>query len=157
MTSDRSPWHKETIIRHSQRLLHSYHHWTGQHLFDPHGEPNEIAELLFTAPFILASHGTEPDPIFNYGNRKALQLWELSWEDFTQMPSRKSVPETLQPERASLLTEAANQGFITNYSGVRISSTGKGFYIENTTLWNVLDEQNQPCGQAAMFSQWKYV
>jgi MEKHLA domain len=56
-----------------------------------------------------------------------------------------------------MLTEAANQGFITNYSGVRISSTGKGFYIENTTLWNVLDEQNQPCGQAAMFSQWKYV
>ncbi len=36
----------------------------------------------------MVSHGTESDPIFNYGNRKALELWELSWDDFIEMPSK---------------------------------------------------------------------
>ncbi|MBA3920339.1 MAG: MEKHLA domain-containing protein [Nostocaceae cyanobacterium] len=157
MTSDRIPWQQDTIIHHSQRLLHSYHHWTGHHLFDRNCERAELAELLFTAPFVLVSHGTEPDPIFNYGNRKALQLWEISWEEFTQMPSRKSAPEIVKQERASLLSEAATEGFSSNYSGIRISSTGKQFYIEDTSLWNVLDEQNQRRGQAAMFSKWTYI
>lgn len=157
MTSDRIPWQQDKIIRHSQRLLSSYHHWTEHYLLDPNGERAELAELLFVAPFVLVSHGTEPDPIFNYANHKALQLREISWEDFTQMPSRKSAPDIVQQERTSFLSEAATKGFSSNYSSIRISSTDSRFYIENTTLWNVLDEQNQRCGQAAMFSKWKYI
>ena len=143
MTSDRIPWQQDKIIRHSQRLLSSYHHWTGHYLLDPNGERAELAELLFVAPLVLVSHGTEPDPIFNYANHKALQLREISWEDFTQMPSRKSAPDIVQQERTSFLSEAATKGFSSNYSSIRISSTDSRFYIENTTLWNVLDEQNQ--------------
>ncbi|MCC5623322.1 MEKHLA domain-containing protein [Nostoc sp. CHAB 5715] len=92
-----------------------------------------------------------------YGNRKALELWELSWEEFTRMPSRKSAEEVVQEERDRLLLEATTKGFITNYSGIRTSSNGKRFYIEDTILWNVLDEQNQYYGQAAFFSTWKFI
>jgi hypothetical protein len=66
----------------------------------------------------------------------------LDWEQFTQMPSRKTVAAVEQEERDRLLAEAATKGFVTNYVGVRTSSTGKRFYIEDTILWNVLDEQN---------------
>ncbi|MDJ0736946.1 MAG: MEKHLA domain-containing protein [Nostocaceae cyanobacterium] len=150
------PWQQEAIIRHTQRLLRSYQHWMGQSLFDLTMAPAELAQELFVAPFVVVSHGTEPDPIFNYGNQKALELWELSWEEFTQMPSRKSAEEVVQEERNRLLAETVSKGF-SHYSGVRISSTGKRFHIENGIIWNVLNEQNQQCGQAALFWQWKFV
>lgn len=157
MTQDTSlPWQQENIIIHTQRLLKSYQHWTGQTLFDLSTAPEELAQELFTAPFVVVSHGTEADPIFNYGNQAALDLWELSWSEFTQMPSRKSAPDSEQVNRESLLKEGATKGLI-NSSGVRISSSGKRFHIENIILWNILDENNQYCGQAAMYWKWKYV
>ncbi|MDJ0620720.1 MAG: MEKHLA domain-containing protein [Calothrix sp. MO_192.B10] len=155
-TDVQHPWQQEEIIRHTQRLLHSYQHWMGQSLFDLSIPPEDLAQALFEAPFVVVSHGTETDPIFNYGNRKALELWELSWEEFTQMPSRKTAEEGIQQERNNLLTDTLSKGF-RNYSGVRISSTGKRFYIEKGIIWNVLDEQNQRCGQASLFSNWKFV
>lgn len=152
------PWQQEVIIRHSQRLISSFQHWIGDSLLHINASsPQEKAQALFEAPFVLVSHGIESDPIFNYGNRKALELWELSWEEFIRMPSRKTAEEVVQEERDRLLAEAATKGFISNYSGIRISDNGKRFYIEDTILWNVLDEQNQHCGQAAFFSKWKFI
>jgi hypothetical protein len=151
-----NPWQQETIIRHTQRLLHSYQHWMGQFLFDLTASPEYIAYGLFEAPFVVVSHGMEPDPIFNYANRKALELWELSWDDFIQMPSRKSVDKIMQEDRENLLFEAVTKGFTRNYTGIRTSSTGKRFWIKDTILWNVLDENNQRCGQAASFSNWQF-
>ena len=50
----------------------------------------EFAQSLFESPAVIVSHGTQDDPIFNYGNQAALSLFEMSWEQFTQLPSRKS-------------------------------------------------------------------
>jgi hypothetical protein len=151
------PWQQEAVIRHNQRLLYSFQHWTGRSLLNATGSPAEIAQQMFEAPFVLVSHGTETDPIFNYGNRKALELWELSWEEFTRMPSRKTVAAVEQEDRDRLLAEAATKGFVTNYVGIRTSSAGKRFYIEDTILWSVLDEGNQYCGQAAVFSKYSFI
>ncbi|MBD0389812.1 MAG: MEKHLA domain-containing protein [Nostoc sp. C3-bin3] len=151
------PWQQEAIILHCQYLINSFQHWTGNSLLDVNGSPLETAQALFEAPFALVSHGTESDPIFNYGNRKALELWELSWEEFTKMPSRKSVRNVEMEDRETLLAEAATKGFVNNYSGIRTSSSGQRFLIENVLLWNILDEQNQHYGQAAFFSTWKFI
>lgn len=158
MSSDlQFPWQQEALIRHSQRLLHSFQHWTGRSLLNASGSPTEIAQQLFEAPFVLVSHGTEPDPVFNYGNRRALELWELDWEQFTRMPSRKTAEPMVQEERDRLLAETAIKGFVSNFSGVRISSTGKRFQIEDGIIWNILDEQNQRCSQAAVYSKCKFI
>ncbi|WP_315787817.1 MEKHLA domain-containing protein [Fischerella sp. JS2] len=157
MTNDiQLPGQQEAVIRHSLRLLRSFEYWTGSSLLNVNGSAREIAQALFAAPFALVSHGTEPDPIFNYGNRKALELWELSWQDFTQMPSRKTAQEVVQQERNRLLAETTSKGF-SNYSGVRITSTGKRFYIKDGILWNLLDENNHYCGQAAVFSNYEFM
>jgi hypothetical protein len=37
---------------------------------------------------------------------------------------------------------------------VRISRSGRRFEIVRATVWNVLDEQGNPAGQAAAFDQW---
>lgn len=137
-------------LKQAQRLMRSFEHWTGKPLI-------EAPESLFEAPFVVVSHGTEPDPIFNYANRQALMLWEMDWETFTQMPSRKSAEPISQEERSRLLAQAKAQGYINDYRGVRISSTGKRFWIEDVILWTVLDELDQPCGQAATFSSWTFL
>lgn len=147
------------MIRHSLRLWQSFEHWTGRPMAELQNSANplELAEALFQASFVLVSHGTEADPIFNYGNQQALQLWELDWTTFTQMPSRQTVDPMEQAERSLLLAEARAKGYISNYKGIRTSSTGRQFWIENVILWDVLDEQNQRCGQAAMFDQWRFI
>lgn len=147
-------WQQPTIIRHSQRLYHSFHHWTGKSLIDTINEPLTLSESLFKAPFVIVSHGTQADPIFNYGNLKALELWQMEWEDFTSLPSRYSAEPVERSERETMLTKTQTQGFFSNFRGVRISSKGDRFFIEDGIIWNLLDEENQLCGQAASFSRW---
>jgi hypothetical protein len=159
------PWKNSQVIQHSQRLLKSFQHWTGRSLLDsPTLNPSalsvksleSLAQDLFEAPFVVVSHGMEADPIFNYGNRQALELWELDWQSFTRRFSRQSVAPVEQEAREKLLAEAKQEGYIKNYRGIRTSSTGRQFWIENVILWNVLDEQQQSCGQAATFTQWQF-
>lgn len=160
------PWKNPQVIHHSQCLLESFQHWTGRSLFsysplnlseNSSAEPLESwAQDLFEAPFVVVSHGMQADPIFNYGNRQALILWELDWQSFIQMHSRQSAAPIEREAREKFLAEAKQAGYIKNYRGIRTSSTGRQFWIENVILWNVLDKQQQPCGQAAMFAQWQF-
>lgn len=148
------PWQQDFIINHSQRILKSFEYCTGNTLLSVTGTPAEIAAALFAAPFVVVSHGMEADPILNYGNRTALELWELDWENFTKTPSRYTAEPIAREERDRMLSEAKTKGFISNYRGIRISSTGKRFFIEDGIIWNIFDEQQQKCGQAATFSRW---
>ncbi|MGQ9871392.1 MEKHLA domain-containing protein [Leptodesmis sp.] len=157
MNTDHFPWQQAPIIRHSLRLLHSFHHWTGKPLLAVEGEPAAIAEALFNAPFVVVSHGTEADPVLNYGNQMALKLWEMDWLQFTQTPSRYTAEPIEREERARLLQRAREKGFIDDYEGVRISSNGRRFQISQVVLWDVLDETGQHCGQAATFDRWTFL
>jgi hypothetical protein len=149
------PWQQPAVIEHSQRLLTSFHHWTGQVLINT--APESLAQRLFEADFVVVSHGTQADPIFNYGNQAALDLWEFDWDSFTQLPSRRSAEPVSQADRDRLLATAQSQGYSRDYRGIRISRSGRRFWIEDVVLWTVLDERQQPCGQAATFSSWRFV
>ena len=73
------------------------------------------------------------------------------------MPSRLTAEAPNQAERARLLAEVAVRGFIDDYSGVRIARTGQRFLIEQATVWNLLNDRGQRCGQAATFREWRFV
>ncbi|MEB3279371.1 MAG: MEKHLA domain-containing protein [Lyngbya sp.] len=144
------PWQQDSIILHGQCLVKSFKHWTGETLLDVKGSPEEIAEALFNAPFVLVSHGIEDHPIFNYGNRTALELWEMSWEEFTQTPSSQTAINLEEvSKRQQMLDQVKTQGYTKNARGIRQSRTGKQFLISNVTIWNLIDENHQYCGQAA--------
>lgn len=110
--------------------------------------------MLYHAPFVVVSHGTEADPVFNYANLTAQQLWRVEWDQFIKMPSKASVEQSRIEDRQHLLNEAAKHGFINNYAGVRIASTGKRFKIENVLLWNLKSSNGEKTGQAALFRKW---
>lgn len=151
------PWQQERVMLHSQRLLRSFQYWTATPLLSVVGSTVEIAQALFEAPFVVVSHGTEADPVLNYGNRMALRLWEMDWQQLTSIPSRYTAEPMERSQRERLLAQAKQQGYINDYRGIRISSTGKRFWIENVVIWDVLDEENRCCGQAASFSQWQFI
>jgi hypothetical protein len=120
-------------------------------------DPGELARAVYQAPFVLVSHGTESDPVLNYGNASAQALWEMSWEQLTKTPSRFTAEAPNREERARLLAQVSAHGFIGNYAGIRISSTGRRFRIHQATVWNLINENHQICGQAATFEHWEYL
>jgi hypothetical protein len=145
------------IIQHSHLLYSSFEKATGTKLIDLPSASANLAEALYMAPFVLVSHGTEADPVFNYANLTAQRLWNLDWKQFTRMPSRLSAEKVSQAERQAMLEEARKKGYISNYQGVRISSTGKRFIIKNAVLWNIYNGQGNYCGQAAIFAEWEFL
>ena len=152
-----APWTEPRIVEWSQLLLDSYRHWIGKDLIERTPNAKQQARLLFEASFVVVSHGAEPDPILNYGNQTALDLWELSWDQFIKTPSRLTAEADDRAERGSMLERARLNGYFDGYRGVRISSTGRRFLVEQALIWNVIDPAGSPIGQAATFSQWSNV
>jgi hypothetical protein len=152
-----SIWQKDSVIAHTQILARSFARCTGRDLLPGIFNPLGLSKNIFQAPFAIVSHGTEADPVLNYGNAAALTLWEMSWEELTRTPSRLTAEAPNREERAKLLEAVARRGFIDDYSGVRISKIGKRFRISHATVWNLISESDEPCGQAAMFGEWKFL
>jgi hypothetical protein len=145
------------IIEHVHNLLDSYRHFTGRELIPAGKSPEECAKILFYQPFVVLSHGIQEDPILNYGNKAALVLWEMTWEEFTSMPSSLTAEPINRVERARLLSQVARYGYINDYRGVRISKSGQRFLVEKATVWNILDRKGRYIGQAATFDNWNYL
>lgn len=152
-----SPWLEPDWNRQILRLLDSYKRWLGHELIERSGTASEQAQRLFGVPFVVVSHGIQADPILNSANAVALQLWEMPLEKFLQTPSRLTAEPVHRDERARMLATTQKQGYIDDYQGVRISSTGKRFRIDRATVWNIVDESGAPAGQAATFSEWTFL
>ena len=150
-------WKTDFVIAQTACLAHSLKHWTGRELLAGVSGPAELAQKVFAAPFVVVSHGTEADPILNYGNHAALALWEMSWAELTCTPSRLTAEAPNREARARLLAEVRQRGFIDDYSGVRISKSGRRFRIARATVWNLVTADGKPCGQAAMFDCWEFI
>ena len=115
------------------------------------------AHKVFVAPFALVSHNAETDPIFNYGNMAALRLFERTWDEFTAMPSRLSAEPLLRDERQRLMEEVAVKGYIADFPAVRVSKSRRRFSIQGPVLWNVQDDEGRLLGQAALFTDWRFL
>ena len=140
---------------HVQLLLSSYERIVGTPLLEVSDDSVEKAKILFEAPFFVASHNTEEDPVLTYGNQTALDLFEMEWDEFTSTPSRFTAETPERAERERLLNAVQANGFIDDYSGIRISRTGKRFLIKQATVWNLIDEKGRRVGQAATFAGWE--
>jgi len=142
------------LSEHAELLITSYRQLTGRDLIGGHHDSIERARLLFEAPFFVASHDRSADPVLTYGNRCALELFEMAWPEFVATPSRFTAEEPNRAERANLLERVHADGYIDDYSGVRISKTGRRFRIHRATVWTLSERDGTPIGQAATFSDW---
>ncbi|HEX5364606.1 MAG TPA: MEKHLA domain-containing protein [Gallionella sp.] len=157
-------------------IVDSYRRLTGKELLDPQAatfvgaasaamaslhdggiaaEAAPTKQALWEAPRAIVAHGTEDDPVFFYGNRLALELFDMDFAAFTRLPSRYSAEPLERAERARLLERVTQRGYVDDYAGVRIGASGKRFTINAATVWNLLDEAGKLHGQAATFSDWQ--
>ncbi len=145
------------LSNHIQLLHNSLQALTGQNLIKKDESQEEAARHIFHAPFALLSHNTAADPVLTYGNRTALDLFELMWEELIVTPSRYTAEATDREKRARLMTQVETDGFIDDYSGIRLSKNGRRFRMNQTLIWNLTDEEGSFCGQAAMFANWTFL
>lgn len=152
MTSPLPPRFATAEMRARLMLIAESHvRLTGRPLVSATGD---VPAALWAAPRAIVAHGTEADPIFFFGNRMALDRFEVDADAFAAMPSRLSAEAMLRDERQALLDRVARDGFIDDYAGVRISATGRRFRIEAATVWNLVDAAGGLHGQAATFDRW---
>ena len=143
------------LARQTRLMLSSYRHWKGKGLW-PEDRPDDVlVKEVFFAPFVLCSAGTQEDPVLNYGNQKALDLWEMNWQTFTRTPGRQTAEPRERGERARFLETVKKNGFVDHYRGIRISKTGRRFEIAQAMVWNLIDGRGKYAGQAAAFENWQ--
>lgn len=139
----------EVLQRKQVLIPESFHRLTGRSLL------NDVSpQGLWNAPRVIVAHGMEADPVFFYGNRLALKLFEMDFAALTRLPSRYSAEPMNREERARLLERVSRDGYIDDYAGVRVSATGKRFRIEQAVVWNLIDAEGVCHGQAATFNRW---
>ncbi|WP_024546188.1 MEKHLA domain-containing protein [Picosynechococcus sp. NKBG15041c] len=153
------PWQLETTIRQTQLILENYRRWFGEDLISGDRPLLEQSRILFESPFVVFSHGTEANPIYNYGSRLGLELWERTWDELLQMPSSQSAEPTarVQAERNELLAASRSYGFKAGFSGIRVTKSGRRVRIEDVKLWDLLDQDGIYRGQAAVYSKWTFL
>jgi len=144
------------LAGHARPLLESYERLTGGELVPP-GKPTVRAKSLYYAPFVVVSHDTAPDPVFNYANLAAQRLFEMDWDAFVRLPSRLSAGPVHRAERQRLLEVVTRNGYIDNYAGIRVTASGRQFRVESATVWNLTNDGGRYMGQAATFSDWRFL
>lgn len=144
-------------LEHALLLATTYQSLLMKPLIPGNLSGRHLAKALFDAPFAVVSHDTQIDPVFNYANRQALQLFAMDWQEFTHMPSRLSAEPLNREARQHLLDRVNRFGFIDHYRGVRISKQGQRFLIRNAVVWNLIDDNHLYSGQAACFSEWEFL
>ncbi|CAB4891505.1 unannotated protein [freshwater metagenome] len=108
--------------------------------------------LYEDAPFGLLAHAAEEDPRFVYANRHAQDRFASTWDGLVGTRSRLAAEPDAQEDRDRLLAAVARDGVFRGYRGRRIGRTGHRFWIEDVTMWNLVDGDGATVGQAARFA-----
>mmetsp|Transcript_21162 Transcript_21162/g.31381 ORF Transcript_21162/g.31381 Transcript_21162/m.31381 type:complete len:243 (+) Transcript_21162:68-796(+) len=150
------------FIKHIKFLHKSVLNLTGRGLYDRmkvniHDESsdNDIYKFICrNERYVLISHGTQDDPVYNFGNLACLQAFARSWDNLTSMPSRLCVVSKSQDEalRIELMQNVTNFGFVDGeYRGYRVRGDGKFIKLTECCVWNCYEDNGEYIGQAALF------
>jgi hypothetical protein len=136
-------------------LTGSYERLLGRPLSTMAATGTDAAWWLYQdAPFALLAQDTSDDPAFVYANISAQRRFEYSWEEFSGLSSRLSAPVADRAARDRLMKGILRDGYVEGYRGLRESATGRRFWIEDVTIWNLLDAEGTVQGQAALVPSW---
>ena len=120
----------------------------------PLAGPDATARWLYEdAPFGVLAHDGADDPRFTYANLTAQRCFEYDWAEFVGLPSRFSAEPDRREDRQRLLDAVHEKGYATGYRGRRIAKSGRRFWIEDVTMWNLVQD-GVLVGQAATFPRW---
>lgn len=92
------------------------------------------------------------DPVFNYANKAALDLFECTWDELMGVPSSQSAEpdSTEQSARSKILQQVTEKGYVDDYEGWRKSLKGTRFKIKNVCVFNIDAPSGETQGQGAL-------
>lgn len=129
-------------------LIESYRRLAGRELAPP---GSDALWLYEAAPFAVLAHDGQADPRFIYANRAAQTCFEYAWDEIIGLPSRLSALPDARASRQKALDEVARDGVAFGYRGLRVAKSGRPFWIEDCTLWQLIAADGTVAGQAATF------
>jgi MEKHLA domain len=139
-------------------LSGSYERLLGRSLTSGAPAGADAADWLYhEAPFGVLAQDASDDPAFVYANTAAQLCFEYSWDAFRGLPSRLSAPPADREAREKLLAGVLRDGYFEGYRGLRESATGRRFWIEDVTIWNLAAADGAVRGQAALIRSWSDV
>lgn len=145
-------WTENELRTRAGWILRSYRRWADEDLVAvATDDDDERARALFDAPVAVLAHDRRDDPLCIYANAAALTAFELRIEDAPAFPTRRTAEPDARAERSVALAGAADAGLVSGYSGIRVTTTGRRFRLDDGRIWTVLDDDGQPVGQAAAF------
>jgi len=147
MTADHRFVTRATVI------LDSFRRCVGRELIDRSGDAAEDARRLFDLPLAVLAHDTAPQPLLDWANQAAARAFDATPESLLGKLSSATAPPDATADRHQLFEILARRGFVTGYSGVRISFTGRRFIIDDVTVFALVDEAGRPAGHAAVIRE----
>lgn len=138
----------------SELLVVSFATVTGAPMVPDSVADTEAAHWLYHAPFCLLAQDAAADPRFVYANLTAQRCFEYGWEEFTGLPSRLSAEEGNREQRQAFMETVLKRGHVSGYRGMRVARSGRRFWIEDATVWNLTDQDGVLQGQAALVPRW---
>jgi PAS domain S-box-containing protein len=140
----KADWARDILMSH-ERLL-------GNTLAPAHQSPDAAVRWLDEeADFCVLAHDASADPRFIYANAATLRCFGYAANEFIGLPSRLSAEAPDRQERDALLQRVTRDGCATGYRGLRIAKDGTRFWIEDVTVWNLVDADGIRIGQAATY------
>ncbi|MFM8379751.1 MAG: MEKHLA domain-containing protein [Planctomycetia bacterium] len=134
----------------AREILDSYRRLLGRDLVERSGDAAEDARRLFDLPLAVLAHDMSPQPLLDWANQAAARAFDAAPEALLGRPSAETAPADAVADRRALFDVLARQGFVTGYSGVRVSLTGRRFVIDDVTVLEVTDAAGRPAGHAAV-------
>ncbi len=158
--SSPKPYLSASVVMQNLLLIESYFRKTGRPLFDQEVEIQNVAQLLWEAPFALMSHDASEDPKVTYANKAGLALFEAEWDEMIGVESKNTAREegdvNHREERAAMLKEALAKGYVDSYTGVRQTIKGdKEFKILDATIFSIESPGGDAMGQGAVVRLWE--
>jgi hypothetical protein len=147
------PWTDDELRTRARWLLNSYRAWAGDDLvpLPPGADDDARARALFDAPLAVLAHDRRDDPLCVYANAAALDAFALTLADAPAYATSRTVEPAAREERQAAFARVDEAGLVSGYSGVRISTEGVRFRIEDGRIWTVLDDAGRRVGHAAAF------
>ncbi len=126
------------------RVAESFRRVTGESLYALAGiDPAVPGLTAWTGRFALLCHRGDEAATLNYGNDLVLNLWACDWDMLVTMLSAATAPPDDRAERDGPTPRVARDGFVSGYSGRRLSTRGRLFLIEDVTVWRLFGQNRR--------------
>ncbi len=155
-----APWADEVSTLLLGLVSISHKKYLAKPVLEPEPSEEQRAAAFWEVPFVLMVHDDSEQCLLEYGNKAALALFEMEYLDFFGTSSFAIVApdETVQQDWIWAMRDVEER--FEKYTVVpklrMMSSTGRPFVAKDVLVFRVDSLEDEPIGQAVMFSKWQY-